>query len=400
MKKKILSLLVTLAMVMVLPMNAMAANTTQNLNEQDTEVDKPGTKGSTGYEAGNVQAAGASYGEATAGSSDGTAWTVENDDDGAAEDTPDANNKADISVWARISDASAKIYKIDIAWGSMKFEFNDGSGSWNVQTHTYDGSSGGDPHWVNNFDDTDEVSTYEVGTNGTNNRITVTNHSNSAVDAAFAYQMVNSSGQAGSGGTATTPFNDGGGVTTGVYGTDYGAGTASGYNQHGANDVIGYFYGSNDDAAKAHVAIAATYNAGTPTAASAWQYDNGSAYAAIGNQPTILARLSTVETTKVTNATTPSITLPTAEMIGNGSSGANAWGDGSKDASALVADLATWNSTPWANGQRSANVYFAFSGQPDKGQGAYLPVFTKVGVITVTITPNEIADYNKPAETP
>lgn len=401
-KKSILALLVALVIIVSMPISAMAANVDDNVNQPTDEVTAPGNKGPNGYDkdnGGSTQQSGESYGEATVEGSDGTNWSVTNDDS-IVDKTTEGDHKTDINVWARITDASAKIYKIDIEWGSMKFEYSDGSGAWNTSTHSYDGAVGGIPHWINSFDGDQigsitEQTGYEVGTNGKNNRVSVTNHSNSAVDAAFDYQMV---GSARSAGTAATMFNDGGTDISGDYGADYGADVDNGYDAHANHDVIGYFYSSNTEAAKAHVAIANTYDSGAAdTAVSNWKYDDGDDYVALVNAPTLLDRLSTVDSTKVTAATTPAITLPTAEAIGAGTALATAWSDGTKDAESLVADLTAWNTTEWANGARKANVYFAFSGQPDKGQGAILATFTKVGVITVTITPNDTADYNRGA---
>lgn len=123
---------------------------------------------------GAIGAANPSSGAATVNSSDGTTFTTNGDDDNLAE-AADVGGKADINVYGKVLDASTKIYKIDIGWGAMQFEFNKGSGQWSTSTHTYVGGS--TAGWT------------AVSVNGTNNKITVTNHSNGAVDASFAYVM-------------------------------------------------------------------------------------------------------------------------------------------------------------------------------------------------------------------
>lgn len=67
--------------------------------------------------------------------------------------------------------ASQTVYKVDLTWNSMGFTYTDASeGTWNPNTHEYDGSTEAAWSWENDA-----------------NQITVTNHSNTAIDAEFAY---------------------------------------------------------------------------------------------------------------------------------------------------------------------------------------------------------------------
>ena len=68
-------------------------------------------------------------------------------------------------------DASATVYSVDIAWGSMEFTDTDASkGTWNPDTHGYDGA---------------KAATWSCATDA--NRIEVTNHSNANVTAQLSY---------------------------------------------------------------------------------------------------------------------------------------------------------------------------------------------------------------------
>lgn len=61
------------------------------------------------------------------------------------------------------------VYSVDITWESMAFTYREGSSpTWNPATHQY--SSGGTGGWSNS-----------------DNKVTVTNHSNAQVTAALAY---------------------------------------------------------------------------------------------------------------------------------------------------------------------------------------------------------------------
>lgn len=116
--------------------------------------------------------AGASTGAATVDKTTGD-WTVTNDDDDVAAATDKAT---DINVWAKVIDGSTKVYKVDVAWGAMKFEYTNG-GLWNTTTHTYAGGQAA--AWTESYVD------------GANNKLTITNHSNDAIDAGLAFAFDN-----------------------------------------------------------------------------------------------------------------------------------------------------------------------------------------------------------------
>ena len=98
--------------------------------------------------------------------------------DSQVDDQVAGDHKADIGVNAKILEYGDVVYKIDISWGTMKFEYKNKTKKWNPETHSYDTNdalavSG---EWlVDNYID------------GTNNKITVENHSNAQVNASFAY---------------------------------------------------------------------------------------------------------------------------------------------------------------------------------------------------------------------
>lgn len=75
------------------------------------------------------------------------------------------------------------VYKLDVSWGSMRFQFSAQKG-WDPDTHTY--STGTQGHW--NAEDFD----------GTNNGIIVANHSNADVEIDFAVNKTVSAESAGS----------------------------------------------------------------------------------------------------------------------------------------------------------------------------------------------------------
>ena len=60
-------------------------------------------------------------------------------------DVDEANDKssADISILAKVVEHGDIVYKVDIEWGAMKFEFNNQAGKWNTNTHTYDATAEG-----------------------------------------------------------------------------------------------------------------------------------------------------------------------------------------------------------------------------------------------------------------
>ena len=67
--------------------------------------------------------------------------------------------------------AGGKVYSVDITWGDMAFTYKAEAGTWNPANHTYTGAEGG---------------VWTVDKDG-GNTITVTNHSNTDVTAAFSY---------------------------------------------------------------------------------------------------------------------------------------------------------------------------------------------------------------------
>ena len=67
--------------------------------------------------------------------------------------------------------AGGTVYSVDIAWGDMAFTYTAAAGTWDPANHTYTGADGG---------------TWKVDKEG-GNTITVTNHSNADVTAAFSY---------------------------------------------------------------------------------------------------------------------------------------------------------------------------------------------------------------------
>ena len=67
--------------------------------------------------------------------------------------------------------AGTKVYNVDITWGDMAFTYTAEAGIWDPANHTYTGAEGG---------------AWAVDKEG-GNTITVTNHSNTGVTAAFSY---------------------------------------------------------------------------------------------------------------------------------------------------------------------------------------------------------------------
>ena len=99
-------------------------------------------------------------------------------EDQQTDDQVAGDHKADIGVNAKILEYGDVVYKIDISWGNMKFEYKNKTKKWNPETHSYDNNdlASVSGEWlVDNYID------------GTNNKITVVNHSNAQVDASFAY---------------------------------------------------------------------------------------------------------------------------------------------------------------------------------------------------------------------
>ena len=166
MKKKLLSKMVamTTAMVLVIGGNSLTAFAADDGNAADAPKGETGTKASSG-------AATAAWDTTDDGQ---TGFNVVGDDDNTAADGADTST--DISIWAKVVEHGDIVYKVDIEWGAMKFEFNNQAGKWNTDTHTYDANGGVSAEWTVE-DYIDEI----------NNQIKVVNHSNWAVDTTFSY---------------------------------------------------------------------------------------------------------------------------------------------------------------------------------------------------------------------
>ena len=166
MKKKLLSKMVamTMAMVLVIGGNSLTAFAADDGVAADVPQGGTGTKASSGEAI------------ATWDTTDelATGFNVVGDDDNTAADG--ADTQTDISIWAKVVEHGDIVYKVDIEWGAMKFEFNNQAGKWNTETHTYDANGGVSAEWTVE-DYIDEV----------NNQIKIVNHSNWAVDTTFSY---------------------------------------------------------------------------------------------------------------------------------------------------------------------------------------------------------------------
>ena len=210
---------------------------------------------------------------------------------GSTEGTDDAvkkavDNVADINVQAKVTEYNAAVYKIDIAWGAMQFEFKNDANNWDPNTHQYVAEDGTNKEWI--------IKDY---VDGENNKITLTNHSNARVNATFAYAHV------------ANAFN-----------TD----------PTSANAVRGHFF-----------------------------LDNENAKTAAG----LLKNSATVQ-----NAMTQPLVLHHLDNKGLVDPGYYA-----------------------THEENIGSVYFTLNGTPDTAKVEGYTDFTKVGTITVTITPTEIS---------
>lgn len=160
--------------------------------------------------------AGASTGSGSISKAAGANDFVTNDGfDGSTADN------TDINVWAKVTDKGTIVYKVDLGWGPMKFEYTSGSGVWNPATHTYDGGAG-QAQWT------------ETGyLDGVNNKLDITNHSNGGIDAGLAFAF---------GGTAFNTAAD------------------------SDDAVVGNFFATNANAVTASKKLTDTYAAGAATA--------------------------------------------------------------------------------------------------------------------------------------
>ncbi len=79
-------------------------------------------------------------------------------------------SKIDVEARYAGSETTETVYKVDVEWGAMQFTYNaSGSRVWNPNTHEYT-VSGGEATWT-----------------GSDNTLTVTNHSNAAVTVDFDF---------------------------------------------------------------------------------------------------------------------------------------------------------------------------------------------------------------------
>ena len=89
----------------------------------------------------------------------------------AAESVDSNNGSASIDISATYKEGSTAedVISVDIAWGAMTFEYAEGAeGEWDPDTHAY-------------------VGAVESGWTASGNEITITNHSNVGIRAAFSY---------------------------------------------------------------------------------------------------------------------------------------------------------------------------------------------------------------------
>jgi len=238
----------------------------------------------------------------------------------------------------------------------MKFVFANGEGKWDPSTHTYENTTddGTPKWWVDNDPETSgDNNPSEWYLDGVNNIVTVTNHSNSAINADFTYTMI---GQ--------TKFDE---LYNDAIQTAYLSGTESAFNiLENSNDaVVGGFYEGNDDAVSASGILEDTYAGGSA---------NSVAFSSITSKTRL--ELATAEGRDPDDGWVPDRTEGTAAAPG------------------------TWVNDKISPGEASdhsniGSVYFAFSGTPDHDDFNVLPGFRKVGIITVTITPNDDTDLNE-----
>lgn len=107
-------------------------------------------------------------------------------------DTSSNTASKDVTATYVAGQKAATVYSVDVAWGDLKFTYTDRSeGVWDPATHTYSNQS--DAVWAPETADS--------------NKITVTNHSNAAVNVAFAYTPAEGSTVTGAfdSATATIP---------------------------------------------------------------------------------------------------------------------------------------------------------------------------------------------------
>ena len=126
MKKRLAKMVaMATAMVLVISSNSLVAFAADDGMAADAPKDGTGTK--------------ASSGKATAewDTTDETQldFKVVDDDDDTTDDGTDT--ETDISIWAKVVEHGDIVYKVDIEWGAMKFEFKNQTGKWDTESHTY-----------------------------------------------------------------------------------------------------------------------------------------------------------------------------------------------------------------------------------------------------------------------
>lgn len=98
----------------------------------------------------------------TAKSSDGNTWTYW---DGASQDESGTGDSQEVT--ASYSPTTTTVYNVDISWGNMQYSYSKtGDTTWDPGTHTYGGVLTG---------------SWTVGVSGTDDAVTVGNHSNAEV---------------------------------------------------------------------------------------------------------------------------------------------------------------------------------------------------------------------------
>ena len=111
---------------------------------------------------------------------------------GGTEKAKAPKDEVSIPVWGfKGSLDGAKIYSVDVEWGAMTFQYVEGSSSdkvWDPDTHSYNtgsGSGGGASQWqVYDSENKSVASSDKTSIN----QISVINHSNAEVKAAFSFQ--------------------------------------------------------------------------------------------------------------------------------------------------------------------------------------------------------------------
>lgn len=110
--------------------------------------------------------------------------------------------KNDISVTGSFSDSFTAVYKVDVVWDAMNFTFTKGDETWDVNQHKYVLKSGNAGSWSD-----------------TNNKITVTNHSNVDVKTTLSYVNINAAGSFYSTNATTSEITAPYTVTSAISGT-------------------------------------------------------------------------------------------------------------------------------------------------------------------------------------